>query len=351
MYISLIPAFVKADVSVTKADEVQIQTALREVMRTATPYNNLSELPRKLPKDFFENVEAGKLVQWVEDGFKKTPPGQNEDIRSLLFTGLDVAAIVTRQQQFAPLLRLRSQSTRNVYRLLREENATNGLVLYKLYNEGTILRSPNICIGVDIVLEEENRDLASGFAALLDGLLVTHRDGDHYDYASPLYAEFEKKGKPVIVPSENQSVPFGGKLTDGQIGSVKWTAFRGGHLDLRFSAFYLLQINDRWRVLHSGDNTVWMDFAKSEYAKNIDIFLLKPESTYAREGRPRGDSQEAMKETLNSIRPHLVIPHHLLELGHGLNAYGHDMGIRLYKQAPIGVKVLMLQWGETVTIP
>jgi hypothetical protein len=94
-----------------------------------------------------------------------------------------------------------------------------------------------------------------------------------------------------------------------------------------------------------------MDFSKSEYAKNIDIFLLKPESTYAREGRPRGGDQEAMKETLDSIHPRLVIPHHLLELGHGLDAYGHDMGIRLHKQAPSGVKVLMLQWGETVTIP
>ena len=94
---------------------------------------------------------------------------------------------------------------------------------------------------------------------------------------------------------------------------------------------------------------MWMEFAKSEYAKDTDIFLLKPESIYV-EREQHSSIQEAMEGTLREIDARIIIPHHLLELGHGLGAYGHDMGFRLHQQAPEGVDVQMLQWGESLQI-
>ncbi len=60
--------------------------------------------------------------------------------------------------------------------------------------------------------------------------------------------------------------------------------------------------------------------------------------------------QAAMEETLGKIRPRIVIPHHLLELGHGLGAYGHGMGLKLHSQVPQGTRVQMLHWGESLAL-
>jgi len=67
-------------------------------------------------------------------------------------------------------------------------------------------------------------------------------------------------------------------------------------------------------------------------------------------GHRKGGVQDAMEETLQQINARLIIPHHLLELGHGLGAYGHDMGFRLCQQVPEDVNVQMLNWGETLTL-
>ena len=104
--------------------------------------------------------------------------------------------------------------------------------------------------------------------------------------------------------------------------------------------------------MHSGDNTRWMTFAKSDPARDVDILLLKPESLYLTQGTSDGinNLQAALKDSLATMRPKLVIPHHLLELGHGLGAYGHGMGLRLYGQVPAGTHVQMLHWGESIQI-
>ncbi len=320
---------------------------LELVMRQARPYNNVSEIPKKMPQGFFDSIDADALVEWIKEGFKANPPSENSK-RELLFTGLDVAAIASEKEEFAPLVNLKIESTRKVYQKLKNSEPTNHLTLYKLYNEGVIVRAPGVCFGVDIVLNTQNDDIAPGFAEILDGLLITHAHGDHFDYQSQLHPELKEAGKPIILPEDDDSVPLGGTLTSGKLGSLDWTAFRGGHVNLHFSSFFYLKIG-QWKILHSGDNTVWMDFAKSAYAKDIDIFLLKPESLYV--GREEHDGiQEAMEETLREIHPRILIPHHLLELGHGLGAYGHDMGFRLYQQAPKGVDVQMLQWGEFLRV-
>jgi hypothetical protein len=77
--------------------------------------------------------------------------------------------------------------------------------------------------------------------------------------------------------------------------------------------------------------------------------IIKPESVYVVDGKWQGGVQTAMEESLRKLRPRLVIPHHLLEVGHGLGAYGHDMGIRLRNQVPEGTRVQMLQWGESLS--
>lgn len=320
---------------------------LETIIREASPYNNVSEIPRKMPPGYFDGIDADALVKWIDEGFKVNPPGQNAN-RMLLFTGMDVAAIASEEEEFAPLVKCKINSTRKIYHELEAATPTNHLILYKLYNEGTIIRAPGVCLGVDIVLNPQNDELAPGFAEILDGLLITHAHGDHFDYHSQLHPKLKKAGKPIILPEDDESVPFGGVLTEGKLGSLEWVAFRGGHVNMYFSSFFYLKVA-QWKILHSGDNTRWIDFAKSDYARDLDIFLLKPESLYIGDEEHAG-IQEAMAETLREIQAKVIIPHHLLELGHGLGAYGHDMGFRLDQQAPEGMDVQMLQWGESLQV-
>jgi L-ascorbate metabolism protein UlaG (beta-lactamase superfamily) len=330
---------------------------IKLVQERAGSYDNVDEVCAGIPDGFLDAIDANALVDWIKRGFEENPQNRSSarnPSRDLLFTALDVAAIASAESQFAPLVEYRIETTRKVYSQLKNNlPPQSGLVIYKLYNEGTILRSRDVTIAIDLVLHPENGELARGFAEMVDGLLVSHVHGDHYDRGSQLYPELEKAGKPLILPELDESVPLGGILKSAKIENAQWTAFRGAHLSLRFSSFYLVEVG-RWKILHSGDNTIWMDFARSEFAKDVDIFLLKPESIYIEPGEEEnwswpGDMQEAMIDTLREIRPHLVIPHHLLEFGgHSLGAYGHDMGLRLYQQVPDGVEVQLLHWGESL---
>jgi hypothetical protein len=343
------------------------ESMLLQVRQYASPYNNVDEVQEKMPDGFFDKMDGDKLVEWIENGFRTNPPGTGiNHQRELLFTAMDVAAIAGEKSvrnrgiqdpaylrafdlDYSPLVKLRIESERKILKDMKKLAPGKDIVIYKMYNEGVIICAPGICFGVDIVLHPENYHLASDYAKLIDGLFITHNDEDHFNPDSPLNAELRKINKPVILHEPNISVPLGGILTSGKLGNMEWAAFLGGHINLRFSSFYLFRPGD-WKILHSGDNCVWLNFASSEYAKNLDLFLLKPESIYVENGRRKGGIQDAMKETLRKINAKVIIPHHLLELGHGLGAYGHDMGFRLFQQAPEGVNVQMLNWGETLKL-
>jgi len=310
---------------------------LLPIIQEIGPYNQLYEIRDKLPSEFTSEYSADMLVEWIRQGFE-TSQSLTDPQRIQYFYGMDFAALISERDNFRPLYQLKADSELQVLRDLQSSIPDNELVIYKMYNEGVIIRTSDVCIGIDIILEPENYSFSDDFADILDGMLYTHSDGDHYDYLSPLITTLEANGKPVILPTDNNTIPIGSVLTNGKIKNLDWTAFRGEHFDLRFSAFYILTVNET-RILHSGDNTAWKEFGDSEYAKNLDLFLYKPESM-----------QGSIEEVLQKIPAKIIIPQHLLELGHGTGAYGHDMGYRLNEQVSDASEVIMLQWGEKLTI-
>lgn len=311
----------------------------------------LAAIADSMPANFFGNIDAEGLARWAEQEFVRLPRGTSRE-RDRAFLALDVAAIASEARQFQPLIEQRKRTTREVYRRIESAAPATQLTLHKLYNEGTIIRGPGATIGVDIVLHPDNDDLSAGFANLLDALFISHVHDDHNDQASSLHSELKKAGKPVILPEDNEALPIGGILDSGTIGTAEWTALRGRHVQIdRPSSFFHFKLGNR-TIVHSGDNTRWMSFASSEFAKDLDVLLLKPENLYLHQDTADGVShlQAAMEESLGKIRPRIVIPHHLLELGHGLGAYGHGMALKLYSQVPDGTRVQMLHWGESLVV-
>ena len=301
--------------------------------------------------NFFGGIDAAGLAEWAEQEFARLPRETSRD-RDRAFLALDIAAIASEAREFAPLIEQRKRTTREVYRRIESAAPATQLTIYKLYNEGTIIRGPGATFGVDIVLHPDNNDLSAGFAKLLDALFISHVHGDHNDQASSLHSELKAAGKPVILPEDNDALPIGGILDSGTIGTAEWTALRGRHVQIdRPSSFFHFKLGNR-TIAHSGDNTRWMSFASSEFAKDLDVLMLKPENLYLHQDTADGTNhlQAAMEESLGKIRPRIVIPHHLLELGHGLGAYGHGMGLKLHSQVPQGTRVQMLHWGESLAL-
>ena len=310
---------------------------IKQIINDIKPYDQINKIKEKVSPGFFQSNNAEKLVEWVKDGFY-FHKNINDTDRAQYFYGLDLAAVASDSQKYLPLYQLKIESEINVIYDLISSVHQDELVLYKLYNEGLIIRTRNLCVGIDIILSPENNSIAGLFADCLDGLLITHSDWDHYDTQSELIPSLKNKNKPVILPADDSLTDFGGVLDSGSIKDLEWTAFKGGHLDRRFTSFFLIKIKN-WRILHSGDNTTWLNFVNSRYAQSIDFFFFKPESI-----------ELSIEEMLERIHARYVIPHHLLELTHNLNAMGHDMGLRVISQAKNNSKVIMLQWGEKLSL-
>lgn len=327
-------------------DKPAFDGLINEVIRKVGSYNNLSELPRRLPPYYFEPFRNRAFFDWIRQGFADHTPGGDPEQREKLFYALDIAAVVTADDNFYPLRQQADEAVHQVIQQIRSDSGDGRLEVYRLYNEGTIIRKKGDgCVGIDIVLTEQQEALAPQLADLLDFLLVTHEHSDHYQPHGKLVREMERKGKPVILVKDDANIPLAGQLGKGRIKGIEWLSFRGAHINSNFSGFVKISIG-KWSILHSGDNTAWMEFADTQHAKGIDIFLFKPESIYLEGGIMKGGIQDALVESLDRISPKLIIPHHALELGHKLGAYGHDMDIRLKRQMPEATTLQQLHWGE-----
>ena len=331
----------------TAAVEPDWPKLIDQAAKSAGRYVGLKDVQRRVPRGVMAQVDADKLMAWIERELVKHPLSTSKE-RNRLFTALDLVAVDSVGRGYAPLRAHRMRTTLAVLGAARTPPPRGRVVVYKLYNEGTIVRTHDTTLGIDIVLEPANNSLAKGFAQQLDALLVSHDHNDHYDAKSRLYAELRAAGKPLIFPKDNSAVPMGGVLASGKIKSMRWTAFRGRHVHPGFSNFFRVDAGGV-AIVHSGDNTRWLQFAKTKHARDIDVLLLKPEAMHPGEGF-KHDHRGAMRKSLAALRPKLVVPQHLLELGHRLGAYGHDLGLQLEKQLPAGSKLQMLHWGESITL-
>ena len=304
------------------------------------PYWGLGEVTNKMPPAYFSTMDAKSLQKWLEKAFNCYGPETNPN-RDVLFTGLDfsvLANIVTNNNQ--DIWQYVGERQQSVYHQLLNAGPSDGVTIYKLYNEGTIIKTNTECIGIDLAISHFDGAITSKFAQVLDALFITHGDNDHFDIG--LINEMKQLGKPVINAPDDDSKPIGSLNASGSIKNIKWSAFRGAHEDGGFSGFFTFQAGGK-TILHSGDDVEkWEQFLDTPYSKNIDVFICKNIAEYG-----------TAKSILEKMNPKYVIPQHALEISiaHGIsNAIGSDAGIRLYSLVPKTTTVQLLNWGESITL-
>jgi L-ascorbate metabolism protein UlaG (beta-lactamase superfamily) len=322
-----------------------------EAIKQGGQHKAAKSLAQKIGTDFFADRDPHDLVRWVEQGLKATNL-HDFDKRKTLLTGLDLAVIIDQHNEFRHVLDHRVRTTRKVFEHIRNTKP-QGLRLYKLYNEGVVLRNPSITVGIDIVLDPRNRYLK--VEEVCDILFVSHEHSDHYD--NWLVDEMKRLDKPVIFPNDDETISVNELLKDGKFKSLDWSAYKGVHVGTKFSNFFVLEIEEK-KIVHSGDNTRWLKFCESEASKNIDVLLFKPEALFLddetnlmaeKSGKER--HRVALEETMKALNAKIVIPHHLLEIaGHNIHGYSHNVGFRARPYLPQGTDLLALHWGESFLI-
>lgn len=340
LVVLLLPLIVAAQTATTAAANLPLTVNpstytggyswVKGVLKQVGPYARVKDISERVPNSDLTAYDAGSFVSWIEREFHSSQPALTGGDRDILFQALDVAAAMTVSNDFAPLRRCWLQADTETIRQLGTAPRPGVLTIHKLYNEGVILRTPEVCLGIDLYLNPAVTGAqVQELASRLDGLLVTHDHSDHN--TSALETCLRQLHKPINHAMLGSNQPPGARIETGTVRGASWTSFGGQHRSKVFSGFYVVKIGS-WRILHSGDNIVWNEaFLSSADARGIDIAFMKLETP----------------AVVERIKPRILAPHHLLELGHGLRAYGHDeLGVRHRQPGQNAPALLMLQWGD-----
>jgi hypothetical protein len=313
---------------------------LVDTISKVVPYNTLDEINKKLPPGYWAAIDSEAFLRWILDGLQYYTPAEQQK-RLPLNIALDFA--ITASYDDSPFLKQIKLTNKKVLNALAEP-VKSGLTIYKLYNDGTIIRTKDICVGVDLNCIWSDSEQ---FARVLDALFVTHNHPDHID--SSLLTAMQDLGKPVVVEKANDLVKFGEVLENGVIGKLQWTALSGLHYPSRFSGFFYFQVGE-WSILHSGDNQQLGFNAESKYLKNLDVLLCDAECLYGQESEQA--YQAALMNMLNLVRPRILLPQHMLEfIAHNVPTFSEAQAIRLYMRFSPQFDVKNLWWGESIEIP
>jgi serine protease AprX len=281
--------------------------------------------------------------------------------RGLALSALDFALALPNAAWNSAVRRYYLKCLEHVLQRLAEPAPVGSLQVVQLYNCGVVLRAGGVAVGIDVVTGRHvwgvhwrvPEELVAGLASHLDALLVTQRLPDHLDL--DIVQALLANGRPVGAPEEVRSLiapeclGFGpgrehGLTLDGQ--PVRVRAHRAAHWGDETGRVvqrsYEVELGG-FRVHHLADH----DHSRFlEGDGGPDVVL----ATVARFG-PRASPAEALDRLVLGLRPGLLVPTHLAELGQP--GYGEEGGYDAVSARLLEAKVpsRVLTWGEALLLP
>ena len=229
-----------------------------------------------------------------------------------------------------------------------------GMKVYKLYNDGWIIRTPKVTIGWDIyrgrMVKDGTRHLmsdsiASALADECDIMFLTHNHPDHVD---PFVVEcFTSKGKPVVAPdeilSDNKAVTHTRKE---EIWRETFKAANGaklkatiipGHQDKLQNNIYVVTTPDGYTVSSTGDQ--WLksdlDMVLNLKGKVPAVDVLMPICWAA-----------TLPDMCQSFGAKVVLTGHENELGHHTIDHREAYWLSYNKLEDFPLPNCLMTWGE-----
>ncbi len=295
--------------------------------------------------------QTERALSLVDSMLRSDPPsaGAPSLVRRAALALLDGVLHDTRLDGSAVLARFMDARMRGVEEGLARPLA-EGLEIWKLYNDGFIVRSPSATVAFDLyrgpASGEERLIADERMRALVDRCDILFLSHDHPDHVDPaVVGMFAAAGKPIVAPTA--VLPGDGRVTHIREEEVAERSFRvaGGVLRVRILPGHQSELDNNihavttpegFTVVHTGDqyhrgDLAWLCSA-ADLLPRVDVLLV---NCWA----------NSLVETVEGFAPQLVLTGHENELGHTIDHRESYWTSRLKLEALLRPGSLMT-WGE-----
>lgn len=230
----------------------------------------------------------------------------------------------------------------------------HGVKVYKLYNDGWVLKTPTVTLAWDVYRGPEIKggearyisdDVISQLVDECDIMFLTHNHPDHVDpYVAGLFIE---RGKPVVAPDEILADNTGVTHTRReQIWEEVYTAANGvklpatvvpGHQDLLQNNIFIVTTPEGYNVASTGDQYLKedLDWILDLGDKVPPVDILIPNCWAVR-----------LPDMCKSFRAKTVFTGHENELGHHSIDHREAYWLSYNKLEDFPIPNSLMTWGE-----
>jgi len=302
------------------------------------------------PEEYLQN-EADVLFNLIDETLLRNPasPGASPE-RQLALASLDALVHETRNDDSPELHAFLDRRMERVAKRLQSPIRKKGVEIFKLYNDGFVVRSGGVTVGFDLCATRGQVKFIQGpvmqtILGYCDALFISHRDPDHAD--DGVVSMAAEMGIPVYAP-EDYGNEMATKVRMEEIGSRHLPLANGnslevqalpGHQDALQNNIYVVTFPGGYTVAHCGDqynrdDLPWLKKASSMLSKPLDVLII---DCWVLE----------MKETIGGFSPRLVVTGHENEMGHTID-HREAFWLSQYKldSMQLPFPAVILCWGE-----
>lgn len=310
-------------------------------------------------QDATVNRLAQAMLDTASEVLLSTPPALPEAMERRLALHLIDGVLHDPQAAFRPpvqeFFKNRMDGALNEIENLRPDK---GAIVWKLYNQGFVIRTPEATIGVDLIRGGSAgpkefpvfNDVLGRMAQQCDVLFITNQRESHADdWVAKAFLDLKK---PVVAPpGVILDKPFAAQITrlersadkehelqiqDGK-KTLKVIVFPGRHFAGSLeNNFYLVKMPGGISFVHTGDQDFPDDQAWiAQGSTHGPVDLLLPNC-----------GSRALNPIIEGFKPKLIIPAHEHELGHPLerrDTYAQNYERLRLSKSPF----VMMTWGES----
>lgn len=302
------------------------------------------------PDNYIEN-QARVAFETIDEMLQAYPPQKQMALpRKMTLVGLDQLLHDQRNDKSEPFYTFINTRMQRMLEDMRKP-VKKGIKIYKLYNDGFIMKTKDATIAVDLIPGGPGKhpfitdSIIYSIAGQCDALFISHFHGDHANLK--IAKAFAARGKRVIVPKDlwvdvdPLITPLQEENTFVTIPfeELKMTLhILPGHQDDIYNNIYVMDFKGCGTVAHTGDqynveDLEWIDRVHETYP--IDVLLLNC-------------WVNSMERTIRGFDPKVLITGHENELEHSIDhreAYWMTMK-KMERMPDLKVPNVLMTWGE-----
>ena len=300
----------------------------------------------------YKLAQAATAFSAIDDILQAYPPEKEIPLpRELALVSLDQLLHDTDNDATEPFYTFINTRMLRVLKDL-DKPVTKGLRIYKLYNDGFIVKSPKATIAIDLIPGGSDAkpfiadSIIYGIAGKCDALFISHFHADHANLN--VAKSFAARGKLVIAPKDLwvgvdpliQPLEIADKEFDVEFEELDLTLHvLPGHQGDVYNNINVVEFHNEGTVAQTGDqwgtaDLTWIDHVHEKY----DIDVLMP-NCWAND----------LDRLIRGFGPKLIITGHENELGEHSIDHREAYWITIKKMeliADIDIPYILMTWGE-----